>query len=99
VAHTNEQNPETPGKLISSIMNGNLANNWQNIKKTVKNKISEKLESTTFNGDTTLQKNGELCQKSYVFIEEPLVKEEILKLQNKSKLQDFEALATKLEMN
>jgi len=99
MAASSEQNSETPGKLISSLMNGNLANNWQNIKNTVKNKISEKLESSVSIGDTTLQKNGESNQKSYVFIEEPLVKEEILALQNKSKLQDFEALATKLEMN
>jgi len=94
-----EQNSETPGKIISSLMNGNLANNWQNIKNTVKSKLSEKLESTTSNGDIILEKNGELNKKSYIFIEEPLVKEEILKLQNKSKLQDFDALATKLEMN
>jgi len=86
-----EQNSEPPGTIISSLMNGNLANNWQNIKNTVKSKLAEKKDSTTSNGDVNIEKNGELNKKSYVFIEEPLVKEEILKLQNKSKLQNFEA--------
>lgn len=95
MATTSEQNSETPGKIISSLMNGNLANNWKNIKNTVKSKLTEKLDSVALNGDTNIENS----KKPYIFIEEPQVKEEVLKLENKSKLQDFDALATKLEMN
>lgn len=80
-------------------MSGGLANNWQNIKKTMKSKIAEKLEGGNSNGDINNLDKGSECNNSYVFIEEPAVKEEMQKLENKSKLQDFEALATKLEMN
>jgi len=95
MAATSEQNTETPGKMISSLMNGNFTNNWQNIKNTVKNKLTEKLDSVASNGDINIENS----KKSHIFIEEPQVKEEVLKLENKSKLQNFDALATKLEMN
>lgn len=96
---TTEQITDNSGKLFGNLMSGGLANNWQNIKKTMKSKIAEKLDGGNSNGDTNnLDKVSEF-NNSYVFIEEPAVKEEMQKLENKSKLQDFEALATKLEMN